>query len=188
MSRILTARSSRTLMEARRDGSPYRKAEQCPARPLPHALRAFTCHACHLPTPRLRCLSPIPTAGSIRPARRGPGPPCPGFLPFIDRLGSESFVTISVALHFGAPPPAAQRWIRQQVLPATAGDWNGVPRLVCARHRSLREEADCIVCLERPTWFEAVGQFYDDFRQITDAEVAALLARFLGDQASNAIG
>jgi predicted phosphoribosyltransferase len=53
---------------------------------------------------------------------------------------------------------------------------------------TLEAEADCIVCLERPTWFEAVGQFYDDFRQITDAEVIALLARFPGDQPSNAAG
>ncbi len=40
----------------------------------------------------------------------------------------------------------------------------------------LREEADEVVCLHAPEWFAAVGQFYDDFRQIDDEEVVAALA------------
>jgi predicted phosphoribosyltransferase len=56
-------------------------------------------------------------------------------------------------------------------------------RLVCAvpvaapdaleRVRSLADE---VVCLMAPEYFHAVGQFYDDFRQVEDAEVVALLA------------
>jgi predicted phosphoribosyltransferase len=42
----------------------------------------------------------------------------------------------------------------------------------------LREEADTIVCLERPAFFQAVGAFYRDFRQVADAEVIEILARF----------
>src|ERR1700730_4964001 len=42
----------------------------------------------------------------------------------------------------------------------------------------LRNEADSIVCLESPAWFEAVGSFYNDFRQVTDAEGIGTLARF----------
>jgi putative phosphoribosyl transferase len=42
----------------------------------------------------------------------------------------------------------------------------------------LRQEADTIVCLERPAFFQAVGAFYSDFRQVTDAEVIEILARF----------
>ena len=42
----------------------------------------------------------------------------------------------------------------------------------------LRDEADSVVCLESPAWLEAVGFFYADFRQVTDAEVIATLARF----------
>ncbi len=41
----------------------------------------------------------------------------------------------------------------------------------------LREEADEVVCLSSPEWFTAVGQWYDDFSQTSDEEVAALLAR-----------
>lgn len=40
----------------------------------------------------------------------------------------------------------------------------------------LAAEADEIVCLHTPEWFMAVGQFYDDFRQIDDEEVVAALA------------
>ncbi|GAC1644905.1 MAG: phosphoribosyltransferase [Acidobacteriaceae bacterium] len=40
----------------------------------------------------------------------------------------------------------------------------------------LRDLADDVVCLNTPTNFTAVGEWYDDFSQTTDAEVAALLA------------
>ncbi|MGA2485621.1 MAG: phosphoribosyltransferase family protein [Roseiarcus sp.] len=42
----------------------------------------------------------------------------------------------------------------------------------------LRREVDDLVCLERPTRFGAVSAFYADFRQVTDEEAVAILARF----------
>ena len=42
---------------------------------------------------------------------------------------------------------------------------------------SLRQDADEFVCLETPTPFFGVGQFYADFSQISDEQVAALLER-----------
>ena len=39
------------------------------------------------------------------------------------------------------------------------------------------EEADEVICPNRPHVFYAVGQFYDDFSQTTDEEVIALLGR-----------
>jgi putative phosphoribosyl transferase len=39
----------------------------------------------------------------------------------------------------------------------------------------LREEADGCVCLATPEPFAAVGEWYADFRQVTDAEVQRLL-------------
>ncbi|WP_149183729.1 phosphoribosyltransferase family protein [Streptomyces sp. TRM49041] len=41
----------------------------------------------------------------------------------------------------------------------------------------LRQEADDVVCLASPDWFGSVGQWYDDFAQTSDGEVAELLAR-----------
>ncbi len=41
---------------------------------------------------------------------------------------------------------------------------------------SLRADVDDVVCLSSPDGFMGVGQFYDDFRQLTDEDVIALLA------------
>ena len=46
------------------------------------------------------------------------------------------------------------------------------PQSVC---RQLAREADDVVCATMPTAFEAVGQVYTDFHQITDDEVRELL-------------
>lgn len=40
----------------------------------------------------------------------------------------------------------------------------------------LREVADKVICLEAPEHFQAVGEFYEDFGQTSDAEVRELLA------------
>lgn len=42
---------------------------------------------------------------------------------------------------------------------------------------AMQDEADEILCLEIYADFGAIGYFYDDFRQVSDQEVAALLAR-----------
>lgn len=39
----------------------------------------------------------------------------------------------------------------------------------------LSAEADEVVCLQAPTTFLAVGQFFDDFSEVTDEEAAAAL-------------
>lgn len=56
-------------------------------------------------------------------------------------------------------------------------------RLVCAvpvaspeSLDKVRPHADEVVCLEAPSAFHAVGQFYRSFGQVEDAEVAAILA------------
>jgi predicted phosphoribosyltransferase len=43
--------------------------------------------------------------------------------------------------------------------------------------RDLRAHADEVICLSIPSEFMAVGHWYVDFTQVTDAEVAELLAR-----------
>jgi predicted phosphoribosyltransferase len=42
---------------------------------------------------------------------------------------------------------------------------------------SLGDLADKVVLLEVPDWFQSVGQWYEDFRQIPDDEVRSLLAQ-----------
>lgn len=41
----------------------------------------------------------------------------------------------------------------------------------------LEDAADEVVCLEVPSSFMAIGEFYDDFSQVSDEEAVALLAR-----------
>lgn len=41
---------------------------------------------------------------------------------------------------------------------------------------SLEREADEVVCLDQPAHFAAIGQFYEDFRQVDDEEVIRYLA------------
>ena len=47
------------------------------------------------------------------------------------------------------------------------------PPIAC---RALAKEADEVVCASMPTEFDAVGQVYGDFRQVSDDEVRELLA------------
>ena len=42
--------------------------------------------------------------------------------------------------------------------------------------RELGQEADDVVCVTMPPGFEAVGQVYDDFHQVSDDEVRELLS------------
>jgi predicted phosphoribosyltransferase len=44
--------------------------------------------------------------------------------------------------------------------------------------RHLRREVDEVVCLHEDDQFEAVGQYYDDFRQVEDDEAEEILRRF----------
>jgi putative phosphoribosyl transferase len=43
---------------------------------------------------------------------------------------------------------------------------------------SMREEADEVICLEDYESFDAIGFYYQDFRQISDEEVIEILKRF----------
>lgn len=52
-----------------------------------------------------------------------------------------------------------------------------VPVAAADAARRLRSVADEVVCLQTPQWFAAVGQWYDDFRPVSDDEVVALLAQ-----------
>jgi predicted phosphoribosyltransferase len=44
----------------------------------------------------------------------------------------------------------------------------------------MAQEADEVVCLEAPEDFYAVGHWFEDFSQVTDAEVVAILRQASG--------
>jgi len=53
----------------------------------------------------------------------------------------------------------------------------GVPVGAAETCREFETEVDETVCAITPEWFQAVGQYYEDFSQTTDEEVRELLAR-----------
>ena len=84
----------------------------------------------------------------------------------------RTVIVVDDGLATGATMIAALHGLRQQK-PA---------KLVCAvpvappdTLEKVRTMADEVVCLETPEWFQAVGQFYQDFQQVEDEEVIALL-------------
>lgn len=52
--------------------------------------------------------------------------------------------------------------------------------------RAMKHEADEIVCLTAPVEFFAVGQFFTDFTQVSDEDVAVILQRGRSDQRAKA--
>lgn len=77
-------------------------------------------------------------------------------------------VVVDDGLATGVTARAALRWVRGR----------GPRRLVLAvpvcapgAYRSMADDADEVVCLSTPTGFRAVGEWYRDFRQLTDEDV-----------------
>jgi predicted phosphoribosyltransferase len=65
----------------------------------------------------------------------------------------------------------ALRQLKPQRLVVTA------PVAPLETRRFLGSMADDIVCVETPKAFDAIGEFYEDFSQVTDDEVAGLMQR-----------
>jgi len=91
--------------------------------------------------------------------------------PPLDPAGRVAIV-VDDGLATGATMIAALHAIRER----------GPQRLICAvpvasteAVEKVRPHADDVVCLQTPAFFHAVGQFYQDFRQVDDDEVIALL-------------
>ncbi len=90
-------------------------------------------------------------------------------------IAGRTVIVVDDGLATGATMKAALRALRTR----------GPRRLVMAvpvapddTLAAMAAEADDTVCLETPRAFGAIGAFYDDFRQIADAEVVALLAAY----------
>jgi putative phosphoribosyl transferase len=52
-----------------------------------------------------------------------------------------------------------------------------VPVAPASTCRRLRTQLDDFVCVQTPTFFRAIGEFYEDFSQVSDEEVTDLLRR-----------
>ncbi|MFZ0689290.1 MAG: phosphoribosyltransferase [Acidobacteriaceae bacterium] len=89
------------------------------------------------------------------------------------RLQGRAAILVDDGLATGATMTAAVRALR----PVTRRILVAVPVAATSTRDELRREADQVVCLETPEPFHAVGEFYRNFDQTTDAEVRVLLVQ-----------
>jgi putative phosphoribosyl transferase len=89
-------------------------------------------------------------------------------------IAGQTVILVDDGIATGASMLAAVRAVRtanpaQVVVAVPVG-----PASAC---QQLAEEADDVVCATMPPGFEAVGQVFEDFHQVTDDEVRELLSR-----------
>ena len=89
-------------------------------------------------------------------------------------LEGRDAVVVDDGVATGATAVAALRWARGQ---STARVLFAAPVGPPATVRMLADECDDVVVLETPASFFAVGEWYEDFGQVTDEEVLAALRR-----------
>jgi putative phosphoribosyl transferase len=82
-------------------------------------------------------------------------------------------VVVDDGLATGVTAHAALRWLRGQ---RPARLVLAAPVCSAQAREALLGVADAVVCLRTPVRFGAVGQWYADFRQLSDADVDAALA------------
>jgi putative phosphoribosyl transferase len=90
------------------------------------------------------------------------------------QLENRTVILVDDGLATGATMRAAITALRQR---AAARIVVAVPVGAPDTCRELEKEADEIVYITAPEWFQAVGQYYEDFSQTSDEEVRQLLAR-----------
>ena len=87
-------------------------------------------------------------------------------------IGGTTAIVVDDGAATGATMKAAADWLRDKC--------NVVVALPVSSQRAaadLKVSADYFVCLGTPDSFQAVGQFYREFREVSDEEVLAILKR-----------
>lgn len=92
--------------------------------------------------------------------------------PQIDPAG-RTVIVIDDGLATGATMIAALHGLRERKPAQLVCAVPVAPRETLAKVRTFADE---VVCLQTPAYFQAVGQFYRDFRQVEDDEVITMLS------------
>jgi len=93
------------------------------------------------------------------------------------KLADRTVLLVDDGVATGATMKAAIATLQHEGLNALIA---AVPVAPPDTAREIAATVDAWVCLQTPSWFGAVGQFYDDFDQVSDAEVVALLRQAQG--------
>src|SRR5213594_2204089 len=89
-------------------------------------------------------------------------------------LRDRTVILVDDGLATGATMRAAVKALRQR---GAAKIVVAVPVGPTDTCHEIEEQADETICLSRPEFFQAVGQYYEDFSQTTDEDVRELLGR-----------
>lgn len=87
-------------------------------------------------------------------------------------VGGKTVIVTDDGVATGSTVEAALSWIREKepveiILAVPTGARDSIAR--------LEKLADKTICLDKPLWFAAVGQFYREFSQVSDEEVKRIL-------------
>lgn len=93
-------------------------------------------------------------------------------------VAGKTVILVDDGIATGASTLAAVRALREQKPARLVVAVPVAPAPTCAW---MRREVDELICLYAPDDFYAVGQFYQDFSQVSDEEVASLLQRAAAD-------
>lgn len=89
-------------------------------------------------------------------------------------LEGKTVILVDDGIATGASTRAAIIALRQLKPASIALAVPIAPAATCMR---LRREVDDLICLDTPETFYAIGEFYEDFSQVSDEQVTALLQR-----------
>lgn len=91
------------------------------------------------------------------------------------RLAGRTVVLVDDGIATGATVFAAINWLKEQKLKKLIVAMPVGPADTVQR---LKQAVDDVVVLRAPVVFMAVGAFYDDFEQVSDDEVAAIMRKY----------
>jgi putative phosphoribosyl transferase len=90
-----------------------------------------------------------------------------------EEAAGRTVVVVDDGVATGATAAAVGRWLATT---DAASRLLALPVGPAETLRALRADYDDVIAVQTPAFFVAVGQWYRDFRQVTDDEVARLLA------------
>jgi putative phosphoribosyl transferase len=98
-----------------------------------------------------------------------------GHKEYDNELKGKIVILVDDGIATGSTIFAAAQWVkaqkcRQLIIAIPIGPKHTVDKL-------KEEAADMVIVIDAPTSFQAVGEFYQDFGQITDAEVRGIMRR-----------
>ena len=90
----------------------------------------------------------------------------------VRKLGVPGFEELAA----GAIASGGVRVLNRDVVASLDIPEHVVDSVAASELRELEEEADETICLSTPPFFQAVGQYYEDFSQTSDDDVRELLS------------